>query len=42
MVAAVVEMLQKMGVHYGQGNYLGNPVPIEHTIDSLDRDPINS
>jgi Amt family ammonium transporter len=26
---AILEKLESIGVHYGQGNYLGMPVPIE-------------
>jgi diguanylate cyclase (GGDEF)-like protein len=33
--AEVVELLQSIGVHYGQGFHLGRPVPIAQIIDNL-------
>ena len=40
--AQAVEILQTMGVHYGQGFHLGKPVPIEQAIMSLDRQPLKT
>lgn len=40
--AQAVEILETMGVHYGQGFHLGKPVPIEQAIMSLDRQPLKT